>query len=801
MRILLVFIVLLALGLAMALPQLDGVQREGEISLAALEAPVQVMRGDDGVPYVYADSLRDALVAQGFLHAQERLFQLELYKYLAHGRLAEFIGERGLGNDRLVRVLDMSGFARRLVGEISDRERGFLQPYLDGVNAYIATRKDEFPLMLGVMGHEVVPWTLEDMLAIQYFRVWSSSVNWKDELLTLRLIDALGPGKAHELRPLNINPDDPRTEPPAPVKALPPAEQEDPVYEAVAGLGLALDDSLDSPFTARFAIGSDAWATAGGKSAGGKPILSSDPHLDARQLPGFWYPMGLITPEVRAVGAANPGGPGLGIARTDAIAYGATNGYADIVDLFVERIDPSDDSRYLEGEQSLPFKQREEILLIKDSEAEGGYRSETLVVRETKRGPVISDHGMSMVPDKMLTLRWSVPAFVLPDSGVPELLEARSVEEAVAAVRKMTTPLNYVIVDVEGNIARAASGLVPDRVHGTGLVPITVAPEDNWAGRLPGDEMPLELNPSKGWTGTSNHRITPLDYPYAYSTYFAAADRYRRLMELMAEPLWDARRHWNANVDIFNTLAARLAPVMAVELAKDDSLKQLADTLSGWDHRDAPDEAAPLVFQAVWRQFALETLRDDLEEPLLTDFLKQRYYWQERLVHWFERGDSEWFDDTRTPELEGRDDLIRRAGRQAMAELSDAYGDDPSTWRWGDAHTITFKHPFIPGERAANLIGGGTHPYPGSGETLLRAVYAFDEPYTARINDSLRMVVDLADEEKVWFHFPGGTSERWFDQLATSFLDAYLAEEPLYLWFSDEAIRGNTSITLDLLPD
>jgi penicillin amidase len=799
MRIILTFIVLLALGLVLALPQFDSVQREGEIQLPPLEASVRILRGDDGVPYVYADSLRDALVAQGFLHAQERLFQLELYKYVAHGRLAEFIGERGLGNDRLMRVLDMSGFAARLAGRISEREREYLQPYLDGINAYITSREHEFPLMLGVMGHTVVPWTLEDLLAIQYFRVWSSSVNWKDELLTLRLIDALGPGRAHELRPLNINPDDPRTVPPLPTRGGLPAEEE-VVYQEVAGLDLAVGEYLDSPLTARFAMGSDAWATDGSKSAGGMPILSSDPHLDARQLPGFWYPMGLITPELRAVGAANPGGPGLGIARTDAIAYGATNGYADVVDLFVERVDPADGSRYLEGESSLPFTLREEVILVKDGEAEGGYRREALTVRETRRGPVISDHGMSLVPDKVLSLRWSVPEFVLTDSGGPELLAARSVDDAVEAIRKMSTPLNYVIVDGGGNIARVASGLVPDRVHGNGLVPITVGAEDNWTGRLPPEDMPLELNPSKGWTGTSNHRITPADYPYAYSTYFAAADRYRRLIELMDEPLWDSRKHWDANVDIYNTLAARLAPAMASALAGDSELQPLAELLRGWDYRDSADAAAPLVFQAVWRHFALETLRDDLEEPLLTDFLKQRYYWQARIVHWFESGGSQWFDDARTDVVESRDDIIRRAGRLALAELSDAYGEDSEAWRWGDAHTITFSHPFIPGIRAANLIGGGTHPYPGSGETLLRAIYPFDKPYATKVNDSLRMVVDLADDEKVWFHFPGGTSERWFDPLVASFLDSYVSGDPQYLWFSDGAILDNTSTSLTLAP-
>ncbi len=211
MKKMLICLAVAAVALFLLLPRLDSCQREGVIELPALRGEVRVLRGDDGVPYVYAESLDDALAAQGFLHAQDRLFQLELYKYLAYGRLAEFIGERGLKNDRIIRLVNIAGFARQQLGRISPAERNYLQRYLDGINDFIATRQDEFPLMLKVMGHRPQQWTLEDILAIQYFRVWSSSVNWRDELLTLRLIDALGEEPARSLRPLDVNPDDPAT--------------------------------------------------------------------------------------------------------------------------------------------------------------------------------------------------------------------------------------------------------------------------------------------------------------------------------------------------------------------------------------------------------------------------------------------------------------------------------------------------------------------------------------------------------------------------------------------------------------
>jgi len=785
-KLLLALLVLMA-AMAVLLPRLDAYQREGTLTLAALQAEVKVVRDEAGVPYVFADSLDDALTAQGFLHAQERTFQMELYKYLAHGRLAEFIGERGIENDRIIRLIDLTGFADKQLERISDDERNYLQRYLNGVNAFLNTRQDEYPLMFSVMGHTPIEWTLQDLLAIQYFRIWSSSVNWRQELLTLQLIDKFGPQRAHELRPLTINPDDPATE----IDVAP---------ARLAALNLRFDDSLISEYQPRYAMGSNAWASDGDKSANGMPILSNDPHLDARHLPGFWYPMGIITPELRAVGAATPGGPGLGVGRTSDVAWGATNGYSDMVDLYIETVDPDNAAHYVQGEQSIPFVTRTEELLIRDRDAESGYRTETMHIRETQRGAIISDHGMSLVAGKVLSLRWSVTEYAGADSGNRELLLAHTVDEALAAIAKTTTPLNYIVVDTAGNVARVGSGVVPIRSRGNGLVPLQPTEQDNWLGPIPAQEMPLQLNPDKGWVGSANHRVTNADYPYEYSTHFAGSWRYRRLMELFEKPVVSADDHWAFNLDIKNLLASRMLPAMIEAFEAEASLKPLAAQLAAWDLLDSKDQAAPLIFQAVLRHFALETFSDDMDEPLLMAYLNQTYYWQERVLRWYEQDGSSWFDDIRTEQLESRDDILVRAGRAALAELNKDWGENISNWRWGDAHTVTFFHPFIPGKLAASWIGGGEHPMSGSGETLMRGLYKFDSPYEAKVIDSMRIIIDMADSEKVQAHFPGGASERWFDSWNKNFLDSWLSGEKRYWWFSDKAIAEHAAYELLMQP-
>ena len=792
---------LLVAVLLLALPRIDTYQLDGELALASLHAGVRVLRGDDGVPYVYAESLDDALIAQGFLHAQERMFQMELYKYLAHGRLAEFIGERGLGNDRIIRLVNISGFAAKQLPRLSVSERNYLQRYLDGVNHFIAERVDEYPLMFSFMGHSPRLWTLEDLLAIQYFRIWSSSVNWRQELLTLRLIDSLGPGRAFELRPLTINPDDPATEPAIQSSSanwLAPAVNLDLAYQEP--IPFSYDNSLFSPFQERYAMGSNAWASDAKKSLNGAAILSNDPHLDARHLPGFWYPMGIITPEVRAVGTANPGGPGLGVGRTANIAWGATNGYADMVDLFIEQVDPDNFAHYLEGSRSVPFDTRIEQLRILDRDAQGGYRQETMEIRTTARGAVISDHGMTMDATKVLSLRWSVPEFAGPDSGNRELLLAQSVDEALLAIGKTTTPLNYIVVDKAGNVARMSSGVVPIRTLGNGLVPLPVTAVDNWTGRIPAADMPLQLNPDKGWVGSANHRVTEAAYRHSYTTHAAGSWRYRRLMELFQKEQVDVDDHWAFNLDIKNPLAERMRPAMITVFHSVPALQPLARELENWNLLDDKDLAAPLIFQSVLRHFAIETFSDDMSEDLLMEYLNQTYYWQERVLFWFELGHSVWFDDTRTAAHESRDDILKRAGTKALSELSLIADVSPSKWRWGDVHTVTFSHPFVPGKSAARWIGGGEHPLSGSGETLKRGVYNFDKPYEARIIDSVRIIIDMADDDKVQAHIPGGVSERWFSRWNKNFLAAWLQGEKRYWWFSDAAIEANTNTELLLQP-
>lgn len=795
-RIFLGLLVLLILAAAatLYLRRVDRYQAEGTLRLPILERPVRVVRDEQGIPYIFAESLDDAVRAQGFVTAQDRLFQIDFERYLSSGRLAELVGESALDGDIQIRLAGLARHGARHAALLGPADRRFYELYLEGLNAYIRDHADEHQFGFELLGTHPEPWTLADLMTLLYFLNWTSAVNVQAELLTQELIERLGPERAAQIRQVTINPDD------GSGTGLRPAT---PARE-LAAIGLRVGPGWMGTGPQPLEVGSNQWVMSGRRSTSGAPVVVNDPHLDARTLPGIWHPVGLITPGFRAVGVAGPGVPGLAAGRTTHIAFGITNAYGDVIDLFVETQDPADPGRYLEGDRSYAFEVTHEVVRVRARPGSSAFREVPLTIRHTHRGAVISDHGMVSVPGKLVSMRWSAPEAMAPDTGAFALFTARSVAEARAALGRSTAPYNYVIADQAGNIGHVTAGRVPIRRRGDGSVPLPVTDgEDAWAGFIPAGDMPGVINPARGWVGNANHRTVPADYPYDYSTYFAASWRYRRMLELLDGPApLSPEQHWKFVRDTGNTMAERVVPTMSRALLadRDAGVRQLGHMLAGWDFHDDPDAVAPAVFQSVYRQFARRVFQDELGPELTERYLSLWYYWQERLVLLLADPESAWFDDQTTPEQESRDDLYRLAARDAQAQLAEILGPDPATWTWGRLHTVTFFSPLLPGTLAARFLGAGTHPKEGSGETINRATYKFDQPFDATSIASLRFVADLGDPDKILAVLVGGASGRQFSPNLSNQTRAWLSGEPRYWWFSDDAIRAHQQKELILMP-
>ena len=787
--------VLLAV-VALAVPRfLNRYQDEGALTLPGVKKPVTVVRDEKGMAYIRAGELDDAVMALGFVTAQDRLFQMELTKLFACGRICELAGEKARALDTRMRTIGFRRNAARHARILDSGTRRYFQKYIDGVNAYITNRKETHPIEFRLAGLDPEPWTLADSLAIFYYMSWDTAANLETEIVAGMLVDKLGLERARDLFPLNVNPDDPATEPRSTgeVRAW-----EGPLPINSDGRLMALLGHR------RLEVGSNNWAVGPEKGRDGHPIVADDPHLDARILPGPWYPAGLITPRSRIVGVHIPGLPAIPIMRTEHIAVGITNAYGDAQDLYVETLDPRNRAHYLEGDRSVPFDVVEETLRIRDKEAEEGFREETILVRSTNRGPVVSGVLSGLERDRVVTLRWAPFETMAPSLGFLDLLDARSVWEVQKALSGVNAiMLNFVFADREGNVGWHASGRLPVRSIGDGTVPLEVTSgEDNWSGWIPFDDMPHLYNPSRGWVGTCNHAVARHDDPYYYSSHQSPSYRYRRLKELLDPPgPRTAEDHWAYQRDTKNIMAERLAPVLAGILKRHDETRGMGGLLERWDFRDDPAQAAPTVFHALYERLALLTFLDELGEDRARKMLRVWYFWQERFQRMIQRGDAVWFDDTSTKDRrETLDDLVLRAARDVRETWEPELGEDLEEWLWGRVHRVEFVSPIRREGPGKGLVGGGSHGAPGSVEALCRGFYDFNEPFDVTVFASLRMVADLKDPDKILAVLPGGVAGRLFHPHSKDQIEPYMRGDKVYWWFSDKAIQDHAEKTLTLAP-
>jgi len=790
----LVIVVILVIFLT-AFFRLNRYQQDGTLTLAGLKEAVTVLRDEKGMAYIYARNTEDALMAWGFITAQDRLFQMELTKLFATGRISEMAGEKAEPVDIRMRTIGFHRQAKRQAGLLNPQTKLFFQKYLDGVNAYISTRANEHPLEFKLAGIKPGLWSITDSLAILYYMSWNSAANIDTEIIAEMLVEKVGLDKAREIFPLNINPDDPPRE-----SSLP-----QPRARESTRLNIASDKQILSYLQDRsLNVGSNNWAVGPQLSQGGKPIVANDPHLDARMLPGPWYPCGIITPDFRMVGVGIPGFPGIIIGRNGHIAIGVTNAYGDGQDLYVETIDPKSPDRYLEGEQSLPFEVIKEKIIIKDKNAPQGKKEKEIKIRLSRRGPVVSGVLPELATEKVITLRWA-PFETMGSSlgfdGVMTAKSARDVRQVLSQLDIMM--LNFVFADREGNIGWLASGKLPIRSQGEGTIPYAVKDgQDNWVGWIPPDKMPQLYNPPKGWVGTCNHNTVGKDYPYYYSSHLSPSYRYRRLIQLLESPgKKSVDDHWQFQRDAKNLMAKEITPVMIKALAAHADTKEMAEILSKWDFQDHPDQAGPTIFQAVYREFALLVFKDELGDDLAMTMLKDWYFWQERLQKMVLEGTSPWFDNITTKDVkETRDDLFHQAALMASGKLRSSLGGDSKEWLWGKAHTMEFVSPIRREGFGKKLLGGGIHPALGSGETLCRGIYDFHKPFGVTISASLRMVADLSDDDKILAVLPGGVCARLFHPHTKDQIKAFMSGEKVYWWFSDKAIKEHAKTTLFLKP-
>jgi len=791
------------LWLRRALPQTGG-----SVRVQGLGAPVQIVRDADGVPHIRAGSEADALFGLGYAHAQDRLWQMEFQRRIGSGRLSELFGESTLETDKFLRTLGVARAARSALANLAPDARTSLEAYAAGVNAFIEGHRDRLPVEFTILGVSPEPWRPEDSLGWAKMMAWDLGGNWSEEITRARLEATVGADAAAELMPAytvdgplilpdggdvaalpSASPIGHAHSPPPPLHRTPDVAQ----YDGLLAIGRALESEIG---LGGELVGSNNWVVAGSRTASGKPLLANDPHLGTR-IPSIWYLAQISGGPIDAVGATLPGLPGVVIGHNGRIAWGVTNTGPDVQDLFVERVNARNEVEY--RGQWQPLTVIPETIVVK-----GADEPVELFVRVGPHGPLISD--VTEGTGQPLAFRWT--ALDETDATLEAFLginRAGSWDEFTAALRGYHAPMqNFVYADVDGNIGYYAPGALPIRPRGDGTRPAEGwSGADDWAGYVPFEQLPHDLNPERGYVVTANNRVAPDSYPYLISTDWAAPYRAVRITELVeAKSELTVDDMAAIQADVVSLQARQLLPYLTTLDPAGERERAAVELLRAWDGTMAGDSAAAAVYQAAYQALPELLFADELRGLYESNYLG-RGNGQSMVIADAVAGRTRtpWCDDVNTSAPESCDAILARALEQGLDEMAEAQGSaDPRQWRWERVHQVVFPHnPF---ENVAALRPLFSRSVPNGGDTFTVNVGPIrrTELYKQYNVASYRQIVDLADLDASRFIHTTGQSGQAIDARYDNLLARWQRVEYLPMRFGAGAVDGAAASTLTLTP-
>jgi penicillin amidase len=730
-------------------------QVEGELHIAGLDGPVDIYRDGMGIPHIYATTTHDLFFAQGYVHAQDRFWQMDFWRHIGSGRLSEMFGESQLDTDKFLRTLGWRQTAEQEYAMLGPESRAILEDYAAGVNAYIQSREPvelslEYLILTGMLNRDytIEAWTPVHSLTWGKAMAWDLGSNMDDEIERAILLKTLTPEQLAELYP--PYPEDYPVIVPAIEENMVQAEDQKP---DAASSDLQVSTLNLQPVVDNLAllanvlgptgpdIGSNSWVVSGKLTATGQPLLANDMHLGI-QMPSIWYQNSLhCQPRNDAcsldmIGFSFAGVPGIVAGHNDRIAWAFTNLGPDVQDLFIEKVNPDNPNQYEANGAWVDFETRKETINVPGSDPV------EITVRITRHGPVVSDTygslkdeveqdgpkastyqdiskggksanssrnssetenkpfkdkaGIELPAGYVIALSWTALEPNSPFEAVWGFNRAQNWEEFRAAARHWSVPAqNLVYADVDGNIAYQTPGNIPIRKNGDGSLPVPGwTGEYDWMGYIPFDELPYAYNPESGFIATANNQVNPRDYPYLLASEWDYGQRAARIVDMIenAPGKIDIAYFQQMHSDSKNLNAEALVPVLlAVEL--DPELAAVRDRyLASWDYQNRADSVSATLFEAFWWGLMTDTFNDELPEE----------YWPAGGSRWYvvtnniiQLPDSPWWDDkTTTDKVETRDDIFAQAFSEAVncQMCIDKFGKDISKWKWGELHTATFRN-------------------------------------------------------------------------------------------------------------
>lgn len=743
-------------------------QVEGELSLKGLGAPVTVTRDERGVPHIEAQNELDLFRAQGYVTAQDRLWEMDLTRRAVAGRLAEVMGEGMLSTDQFFRTLTLRRAAQASLTELSPDAVAILTAYAEGINVFIEQAiaggglSPEFTLL----GYQPEPWSIVDSLSIgKYMAYDMNGDQMKSEIFRYLLRQSVGDPLTRQLRP--AYPADGVTI----MKAAEGTAAKQAAYEPMPADDSRIDVSgllAAAPWPEEF-VGSNNWVISGRLTATGKPLLANDPHLTLRT-PSIWYQTHLtVKGGLNVIGVTIPGAPGLVLGHNEKIAWGMTNTDPDVLDLYMERRNPANPYQFeYQGAW-------EDATVYKETIKVKGKADVPLEIVVTRHGPIVSEVGGSEErrPKEALALKWTAH---MPSRELEAVLgfnRAQNWPEFRQALQLFKGPTqNFVFAAVDGTIAYHAGGIVPIRNQGDGSVPVPGWIDTyEWKSFIPFDEMPEVVNPAEGFIATANNKAVDDAYPYFLTYAWAQPYRATRVREVLTAKggQFTLDEMQNLQTDYTDLQARWLVPELLKQVASaslsDQERKALA-LLQSWDFIDAAQQGAPLLYHTWWDQLTKLLYEPKMGADLYGQMTDKGLITDAILREAMAGKPNDW-----VKAAGGLEKLFQDSFKATVADLSKRYGKDPAKWSWGEFHRIGPAHP-IGAEVAALgwLLNPKSQPVSGSGLTV-GAMGFVRSTGSVNLAAPWRQVVDLAD--------PVGN--------ARDILNPGQAGHPLSPWYTSQA--------------
>lgn len=824
-------------------------QTSGTVDVPGLTKPVTVYRDDAGVPQLTASTADDLFRAQGYVHAQDRFWEMDFRRHVTSGRLSELFGASQVPTDTFIRTLGWRRVAEQEVKLLDPTSLRYYQDYADGVNAYLKQRSGaELSLEYAVLGlqnpsYKPEPWTPADSVAWLKAMAWDLRSNLEDEIDRALLSTKLKPEQVAELHPgypytghptiTDLGGGNPRAVTPdaaaaggggsdgGSAAADTATALADPA-SYVAGLeqiASSVDGIPQLMSPAGDGIGSNSWVVGGAHTASGKPLLANDPHLGAA-LPSVWYQMGLHCATVTAecpfnvAGFGFSGFPGIVIGHNDRISWGFTNLGPDVADLFVEKV--TGDTYEYDGRQ-VPLVKRTERIRV------AGGKDVTITVRSTLHGPIVTDIGDAYsviakdqagklgIPAQQfqISLAWTALTPGTTANAIFAFDAARDWPSFRAAAQQFQVPSqNLVYADVDGHIGYQAPGLIPTRTGGDGTMPMPGwSSQYSWNGTIPFDQLPSVFDPPSGYLVTANNAAVGPGFPVLITADWDQGYRANQIEVRLGRLIASGKKVTSAQLsaiqsDTYDANAANLVPVLRAVAEKPDApadLKQAARLLEDWDYRDDADSAPAAYFAVFWKQLLHDMFARKLPAATAPTGGDR---WFSVVGSLLAQPESSWWADSDLGTSD-RDSMISSVADRAWGETRKLLGGDPSSWRWDRLHTLTLTNASFGESGVAPIewlfnrgpwhVGGGSSVVDATG-------WDASIDYTVSRVPSMRMVVDLSDFDKsTWINLTGASGHA-FDAHYTDQTDLWAVGKTRPWPFSAEAVKKAAEQTLTLRP-